>query len=110
MDEELTEATLHVAATRPALLMGLPIELGALFIVTAGICGVLNLFYIPIMLPLWFGAMLLVRRDYNAPRVVLLGLRGPGIALDSATWGGASVSPIPKKLPTRYRGTAPDAW
>jgi type IV secretion system protein VirB3 len=110
--EELTQTTLHVAATRPALLWGLPLQLASVFIVAFGMIAVVmhNLLYGAVLVPLWFAAGLLVRRDYNAVRVFGLWLRTSASAFDSHLWGGSSVSPLPVRPSKRARGMSDDAW
>jgi type IV secretion system protein VirB3 len=110
--EDLAETTLHVAATRPALLWGLPLQLAATFVIAFGVIAVAmhNMLYGAVLAPLWFAAGLLVRRDYNAIRVTALWLRTSASAFDSHIWGGASVSPLPVKTSKRARGISDDAW
>ena len=104
--EPLEPDTLYLAATRPALFMGVPLALAALLMVLAGLIVVLlkNPLYLGIMVPLWFGARELVARDYNAVGVVLLYLRTAGRSVDSREWGGASTSPNPIRPARRGRG------
>ena len=56
--------------------------------------------------PLWFGARVIVSRDYNAVNVVLLWLRTAARGVDGPAWGGSSVSPNPIRVPSRGRGMA----
>ena len=65
-----------------------------------------NPLYEMVMLPLWFGARVLVERDYNAVNVVYLFLRTAARDVDGAQWGGASVSPNPIRVSKRGRGMA----
>jgi type IV secretion system protein VirB3 len=104
--EPLQTDTLYLAATRPALFMGVPLALGAIFLMLTGLIVVLmkNPLYLIIMLPLFFAARELVSRDYNAVGVVMLYLRTAGRSVDSDKWGGASVAPLPVRLRTRGRG------
>jgi type IV secretion system protein VirB3 len=104
--EPLEIDTLYLAATRPAMFMGVPLPVGALLIM---LCGLIVVFmkdplYLGIMVPLWFAARELVSRDYNAVGVVLLYLRTAGRSVDSHVWGGASVSPFPIRIRNRGRG------
>lgn len=111
--EKLAETTLHVAATRPALLWGMPLEMAAFFFVAFGVITVAchNFVYGLVVAPVWWGAHFLVRRDYNAIRVTFLWLLTAAFALDSHLWGGASVSPLPIKVAKgRARGMPPHAW
>lgn len=104
--EPLEADTLYLAATRPALFMGVPLVLAALLLMFAGFIVVLlkDPFYLAIMVPLWFGARELVARDYNAVGVVLLYLRTAGRSVDARKWGGASTSPFPIRPVRRGRG------
>ncbi|KEA04477.1 type IV secretion system protein VirB3 (plasmid) [Agrobacterium fabrum] len=108
MNDRLEEATLYLAATRPALFLGVPLTLAGLFMMFAGFVIVIvqNPLYEVVLLPLWFGARLVVERDYNAASVVLLFLQTAGRSVDGLIWGGASVSPNPIKVPARGRGMA----
>jgi type IV secretion system protein VirB3 len=109
--EPLETNTLYLAATRPAMFMGVPLSVGAILLMLAGLIVVLvkNPLYLAVMIPLWFAARELVARDYNAVGVVLLYLRTAGRSVDSRTWGGASVSPAPIRVQNRGRGMI-DAW
>jgi type IV secretion system protein VirB3 len=99
--EPLTEDPLHVAATRPALLWGLPLPLALVLFVSGaeiqvavhGLAGVA--WALAIVVPLWIAARFLVARDYNAIGVAVLWLNTSARGLDSADWGGASVAPLP---------------
>jgi type IV secretion system protein VirB3 len=104
--EPLETDTLYLAATRPAMFMGVPLALGAIFLMLTGFIVVLlkNPLYLVVMIPLWFAARELVARDYNAVGVVLLYLRTAGRAVDSDRWGGASVTPLPIRIRNRGRG------
>jgi len=55
------------------------------------------------VLPLWSGAAILTKRDYNGVRVFLTRLRLMPTMFDSFRWGGATVAPFPAK-PSRFRG------
>jgi type IV secretion system protein VirB3 len=104
--EALETDTLYLAATRPAMFMGVPLAVGAILLMLAGLLVVIlkNPLYLAVMLPLWFAARELVARDYNAVGVVLLYLRTAGRSVDSRRWGGASVSPNPMRIRNRGRG------
>jgi|BEDMetMinimDraft_2_1075160.scaffolds.fasta_scaffold03932_3 type IV secretion system protein VirB3 len=95
--EPLEADTLYLAATRPAMFMGVPLSLGAMLLMLAGLIVVVckNPLYLAVMAPIWLAARELVARDYNAVGVVLLYLRTAGRSVDSKRWGGASVSPAP---------------
>jgi type IV secretion system protein VirB3 len=104
--EPLETDPLYLAATRPAMFMGVPLAVGAILLMLTGLIVVIfkNPFYLAVMLPVWFAARELVARDYNAVGVALLYLRTAGRSVDSARWGGASVSPAPIRHRNLGRG------
>lgn len=104
--EPLQIDTLYLAATRPAMFMGVPLALGAIFLMMTGLIVVLfkNPLYLAIMVPVWLASRELVARDYNAVGVVLIYLRTAGRSVDSDRWGGASVTPHPIRIRNRGRG------
>jgi type IV secretion system protein VirB3 len=103
---KLEDNTLYLAATRPALFVGVPLPVAGMFLMAAGFVIVFlqNPLYELGLMPFWAGARLLVARDYNAANVLLLWLRTAGRAVDSHYWGGSSVSPNPIKVSSRGRG------
>jgi type IV secretion system protein VirB3 len=106
MAERLEEDTLYLAATRPALFAGVPLPVAGAFLMLAGFVIVImqNPLYELMMVPLWFGARVIVERDYNAVNVVYLFLRTAARGVDGSQWGGATVSPNPIRVPKRGRG------
>jgi type IV secretion system protein VirB3 len=112
--ERLEEAPLFVAATRPALFLGLPLGLAVIFMMAVALIMILiqNPFYEMILVPLWILARELVRYDYNAIRVVGLWGQTKARSFDAYHWGGASPAPFPIRR-TRYarpRGIGDHAW
>ncbi|RZS76862.1 type IV secretion system protein VirB3 [Phyllobacterium myrsinacearum] len=108
MNDRLEETTLYLAATRPALFMGVPLPIAGGMMMLGGFIMVLlqNPLYELILLPMWYGIKLVVERDYNAGTVVFLFLKSAGRGIEAPVWGGASVSPNPIKVPARGRGMA----
>lgn len=104
--EPLEADTLYLAATRPALFMGVPLVLAVGFMMLGGFVIVLleNPLYELVLIPLWLAARVLMARDYNAVGVALLFLRSAGRGVDSAAWGGSSVAPLPIHVSKRGRG------
>jgi type IV secretion system protein VirB3 len=102
----LEHSTLYIAATRPALFVGVPLPVAGLFLMGAGFIIVFlqNPLYEIGIAPFWMGARILVARDYNAANVMLLWLRTSGRGVDGSAWGGSTVSPNPIKVPPRGRG------
>ena len=106
MAERLEEDTLYLAATRPALFAGVPLPVAGAFLMLAGFVIVIlqNPLYEMVMVPLWFGARVVVSRDYNAVNVITLYLLTAAGGVDGSKWGGASVSPNPIRVAARGRG------
>ena len=104
--EPLEELPLFVAATRPALVAGMPIGLAVAFLLAFALIIIFaeDPLYELILLPAWFGARLLLRYDYNAVRIVGLWLQSSARSLDAHRWGGASPAPFPVR---RFRGSGP---
>ena len=108
--ELLEEAPLFVAATRPALVAGMPIGLAVAFMMVFALIMILgqNPFYELGLVPLWFGARMIVRYDYNGVRIVTLWLQSSAQSFDAHRWGGASPSPFPVRCASRPRGIFPE--
>lgn len=104
--ESLQTDTLYLAATRPAMIMGVPLSMGAFFLMAIGLIVVIfrNPLYLITLIPFWFAARELVARDYNAVGVLLLYLKTAGRSVDNDLWGGASITPYPIKIRNRGRG------
>lgn len=99
-------AALHLGATRPALIWGVPYVLAIVLIQIAGIVGVFYWAGPIIALPLWFLAAVLVRRDFHGPRVWMLWWGTSARTWDAEVWGGSSMASMPLHLPRRFRGIA----
>jgi len=106
MRHDLEESSLYIAATRPALFYGIPLPMAGAMLMVAGflIIFLKNPLYEVIMLPLWFGARIVVEKDYNAGNVVLLWLMTSARTVDTSIWGGASVAPLPIRPTSFARG------
>src|SRR5215469_1219858 len=104
--EPLDDAPLFVAATRPALVAGMPIGLAVAFLMAFPLIIIFaeNPLYELVLAPVWFGARLIVRYDYNAVRIVALWLRSAARSIDAHRWGGASPAPFPVRRSRRPRG------
>jgi type IV secretion system protein VirB3 len=104
--DTLEETPLFVAATRPALIWGLPLGLWVLFIMVVALIMIVaqNPLYEAGMIPVWFVIRLLVRYDYNAVRIGSLWLQTKARSFDAHQWGGASPAPFPIRPPRYARG------
>ncbi|MDB5848214.1 MAG: virB3 [Rhodoferax sp.] len=101
---ELINIPIDVADTRPAMWMGMPLEMLAVYVVVAGeIVTIFGILYVPFLAIAWWALAQLVRKDFNAPRVFYLWMTGAALDFDASDWGGTSVPPIPAKN-DEYRG------
>ena len=109
MADDVERTELFLAATRPALILGLPIGFFFIFLVMASLLMIFaqNPLYEAIVIPGWFGARLLVRYDYNGLRVFGFYLRTKGRSWDSDRWRGASPAPFPVAPGKTPRGIDP---
>lgn len=93
----LTEDTLFLACTRPAMWQGVPLEGVCINVMATAIFFVLmkNPFYMLIGVVGHYLLRFLVREDYNMFTVARLWMETKGRSRHSAKWGGSSVSPLP---------------
>jgi len=96
--EDMPWDSLSVGATRPAVIRAfgvpfwfiLPIMVPPLLLMT--VTG--NPFWMGLILPLTALGRLLVARDHNRPRVLLLALTSGAMFGDRARWGGVTTDPL----------------
>lgn len=95
--ERLQEDVLLLACTRPALILGVPMEaMGANLIVsTVAFLGGGSLLYLLIAPVLHVVFQAICRADPNAFRVLYLFVETKGRARNGGLWGGSSPSPLP---------------
>jgi type IV secretion system protein VirB3 len=100
MSDKLARTKLYKGETRPPMRAGVPHDylIMVLTLVTLNIIlasswafliggfAVIGIAYVCLLV--------IVRRDYNAPRIWIYWLRTKGLSFDSARWGGASPSPF----------------
>jgi len=112
-EEDLEEDVLHVGATRPAMVWGVPFfVIVPLFILCLEIEMILGLktalIYDP---PIILIAIGIIKHDYNAHRVWWSWLTTRALMLDDAYWGGTAASAMPVKASKHHaRGIASNAW
>jgi type IV secretion system protein VirB3 len=104
--EPLESSPLFVAATRPALVAGMPIGLAVAFMMAFALIMIFgeDPLYELVLVPVWFGARLIVRYDYNGVRIVALWLQTSARSIDAHRWGGASPAPFPVRQARHPRG------
>ena len=96
-EERLTEDVLFLACTRPAMILGAPMEavgINIIFTAIAFLAGHSPLYLlIAPVLHLVFQAI--CKSDHNAFRVLWLYVDTKGRSRNSALWGGSSATPLP---------------
>ena len=95
-DEPLTEDMLFLACTRPAMLLGVPLEAMSVNMILTGLiflAGGTPLYLLSgVVLHVLFRAI--VKNDHNAFRVLFMWLETKGRARNRGWWGGSSPSPL----------------
>lgn len=96
-EEPLAEDVLFLACTRPAMVMGVPMEaMGVNVIVSAtAFLAAHSLAYLLVAPALHLVFRAICRTDHNAFRVLFLFVQTKGRARTTATWGGSSCPPLP---------------
>ena len=97
MGEPLIEDPLFLACTRPAMVMGVPMEAMGVNVIVSGVAflvggSLLHLLVAP-ALHLVFRAV--CKADHNAFRILLVFIDTKGRSRNGALWGGSSPSPLP---------------
>lgn len=95
-DERITEDTLFLACTRPAMVMGVPVEAMAMNVIVTGFVYLVghSLLYLSFGVALHLIFRLIVKHDHNAFRVLLMWFETKGRARNRSWWGGSSHSPL----------------
>jgi type IV secretion system protein VirB3 len=105
--ERLEEDVLFLACTRPALVLGVPMEAMGLNLIASCIAFLAggSLLYLLIAPVLHVVFQAICKADPNAFRVLALWLETRGRARNSGLWGGSSASPLPlvRVSPGRHR-------
>lgn len=102
-EESLTEDPLFLACTRPAMVMGVPMEAMGVNVILSGLVFLIggSLLYLLVAPALHMVFRAVCRADHNAFRLLFVYVDTKGRARNSALWGGSSPSPLP--LVRRYR-------
>lgn len=104
-EEGLAEDPLFLACTRPAMVMGVPMEAMGVNVILSGLVFLIggSLLYLLVAPALHMVFRAVCRADHNAFRLLFVYVDTKGRARNSALWGGSSPSPLP--LARRYRAT-----
>ena len=96
-DERLAEDPLFLACTRPAMVMGVPMEAMGVNVMLSGIVFLVggSLLYLLVAPALHLVFRAICKADHNAFRLLLVYVDTKGRARNGATWGGSSPTPLP---------------
>lgn len=96
-DERLIEDPLFLACTRPAMVMGVPMEAMGINVILSGVVFLVggSLLYLLVAPALHLVFRAICKADHNAFRLLLIYVDTKGRARNGATWGGSSPSPLP---------------
>jgi len=102
-EERLAEDPLFLACTRPAMIMGVPMEAMGVNVILSGLVFLVggSLLYLLVAPVLHMVFRAICRADQNAFRLLFVYVDTKGRARNAALWGGSSPSPLP--LVRRYR-------
>ncbi|MGH7025931.1 type IV secretion system protein VirB3 [Brevundimonas sp.] len=102
-EERLAEDPLFLACTRPAMIMGVPMEAMGVNVIVSGLVFLIggSLVYLLVAPALHLVFRAICRTDHNAFRLLFVYVDTKGRARNGALWGGSSPSPLP--LVRRYR-------
>ncbi|PQZ74974.1 MULTISPECIES: type IV secretion system protein VirB3 [unclassified Brevundimonas] len=102
-EERLAEDPLFLACTRPAMVMGVPMEAMGVNVILSGLVFLIggSLLYLQVAPVLHMVFRAICRADHNAFRLLFVYVDTKGRARNAALWGGSSPSPLP--LVRRYR-------
>ena len=97
-EARLTEDTLFLACTRPAMVWGVPIEAMAVNAMLTSLVFILmkNPLYGVAGVGLHVAFRALADRDHNCFRVLFLWIETKGRSRNGGLWGGSSASPLGK--------------
>jgi type IV secretion system protein VirB3 len=95
--ERLIEDPLFLACTRPAMVMGVPMEAMGVNVIVSGVAFLVggSLLYLLVAPALHLVFRAICRADHNAFRLLFVYVDTKGRARNGALWGGSSPSPLP---------------
>jgi len=95
-DEPLIEDPLFLACTRPAMVMGVPMEAMGVNVIVSGLIFLIggSLLYLLVAPALHLVFRAICRTDHNVFRLLFVYVDTKGRSRNSALWGGSSTSPL----------------
>jgi len=102
-DERLIDEPLFLACTRPAMVMGVPMEAMGVNVIVSGVIFLVggSLLYLLVAPALHLVFRAICKADHNAFRLLSVFVDTKGRSRNGPTWGGSSPTPLP--LVRRYR-------
>lgn len=102
-EERLIEDPLFLACTRPAMVLGVPMEAMGVNVIVSGLVFLVggSLLYLLVAPVLHLVFRAICKVDHNAFRLLLVFVDTKGRARNGGLWGGSSPTPLP--LVRRYR-------
>ena len=96
-DEHLAEDTLFLACTRPAMILGVPMEAMGINIILTAITFLAahSALYLLIAPALHVVFQAICKSDHNAFRLLWLYVETKGRSRNGVLWGGSSATPLP---------------
>lgn len=95
-EEHLIEEPLFLACTRPAMVLGVPMEAVGINVIISGLAFLIggSLLWLLIAPAIHLVFRAVCRVDHNAFRVLFIALDTRGRCRNGALWGGSSASPV----------------
>ncbi len=95
-EERLVEDPLFLACTRPAMVMGVPMEAMGVNVIVSGVAFLAggSLLYLLIAPALHLVFRAICKADHNAFRLLFVYVDTKGRSRNAGVWGGSSTSPL----------------
>lgn len=95
-EDRLIEDPLFLACTRPAMVMGVPMEAMGVNVIVSGVVFLVggSLLYLLVAPALHLVFRAVCKADHNAFRLLILYVDTKGRSRNGAVWGGSSASPL----------------
>lgn len=102
-EDRLIDEPLFLACTRPAMVMGVPMEAMGVNVIVSGVVFLVggSLLYLLVAPALHLVFRAICKADHNAFRLLFVFVDTKGRSRNGAIWGGSSPTPLP--LVRRYR-------
>lgn len=102
-DEALIQDPLFLACTRPAMVLGVPVEAMGVNVIVSGVVFLVggSLLYLLAAPALHLVFRAVCKADHNAFRLLFVYVDTKGRSRNGALWGGSSTSPL--RLVRRFR-------